>query len=154
MTDRLCAWCGEPLVRHPNELRRDWEIRKFCGRSCAGKARVMPCPVVDNLPSPAELRATGLSSCALAHLYGCAQSVIWKALRRDRRNAPIIADFPVIIPEETKFPELGRYAFQDVTAADCALLRSLPWPVVEHAPPTYACLTVPTKRYREGAAPA
>ena len=72
MTDRLCAWCGEPLVRRPNGQRRgEWDIRKFCSRACVAKGRRRPLPsVVDKLPSPAELRATGLSSCALAGFSG------------------------------------------------------------------------------------
>lgn len=34
-----CQHCGKPLVRRPREQKYGFEHRKYCSRSCAGKAR-------------------------------------------------------------------------------------------------------------------
>ena len=38
---RLCAHCGDPMVRPKKISGPEWEARKFCSLQCSGKAKTV-----------------------------------------------------------------------------------------------------------------
>jgi len=39
LEDRQCPTCGDTLVRHENESKKEWVMRMYCNKVCAIKAQ-------------------------------------------------------------------------------------------------------------------
>jgi hypothetical protein len=41
---KQCLYCAKKLTQRPREQNRDFQVRRFCGRACSGRAKVRTYP--------------------------------------------------------------------------------------------------------------